>query len=226
LLLALVLGFLPAFAVIWSSEQLAGAPPAPGLPAGLGSTLRRLGVNEGIDVLATGFTWLFQGGVALIATADAAGGHLESVSELMRKAGRAPLIFLAGSVARIGILLGVLLLVIPGVLLSLAWVVGPAVAAVEGKGLIDIFRRSAALTRGNRAGLFGIGLVFGIGTIVLIFVLQLGIRDQPSLIADALRSALVAGVGAVWASANAAAYLELRVLKEGLTAGGLAAVFD
>ncbi len=126
-----------------------------------------------------------------------------------------------------------LLLIVPGVLLSLAWMVCPAVAAVEGKGFVDIFRRSAELTRGHRGALFGLALLFGVTGAVLSFVLRIAVGVpllatgvQPALLTFGLQPALSAALAAIWASIIAAAYLELRGVKEGFTAGGVAATFD
>jgi len=234
LLLALVLAYLPALVIGWTSITLAGPPPTPGVVRDLGATFGRLALLEGIAFLAAGVSWIFQGGVAVIAVVDGAGRSEAIGAQLARLPGHAPLIFVTGVVSTLGIFLGALLLVVPGVLLSLAWAVGPAVAAVEDKGFMDIFRRSAELTRGCRGALFVIALLFGIAAAVLTFVLRLALgvpllasgAAQPALLTFVFQPVLSAAIAAVIASVNAAAYLELRGVKEGLTAGGLASVFD
>lgn len=234
LLLALVLSYLPAVAVGWASTTLVGPPPEPGVMPNLGATFARLGELEGIAFLVAGVSWIFQGGVAVIAVADGAGRSEAIGGQLTRLLGLAPMIFVTGFVATLGIFLGTLLLIVPGVLLSLAWAVGPAVAAVENKGFMDIFRRSAELTRGCRGALFVIALVFGVAAGVLTFAVRIlagapilaNGGAQPPLLTFLLQPAMSAVIGSVIACINAAAYLELRGVKEGLTAGGLASVFD
>jgi hypothetical protein len=233
LLLALVLGYLPAAVVGWATGFMAPPTPQPGVAPDLGATFQRLGMLETLAFLAAGFSWILRGGVAVVATADAAGRNDELGSQLNRMLGRAPLIFAAGVAGALGVFLGTLLLVVPGVLLSLAWTVGAAAGAVEGKGFMDMFRRSAELTRGSRGALFGIAVLFGIAAAVLSFGLRLAVGvpmlatgPMPPLLTFVLQPALSALVAAVIASVNAAAYLELRGVKEGFTAGGLASVFD
>jgi hypothetical protein len=233
LLLAFALGYLPAVAVGWASGYLAGPAPVPGVAPDLGATFQRLGILECIAFVAAGFSWILHGGVAVVATADAAGRSEEIGGQLTRLLTRSPLIFVAGVVATLGIFLGTLLLIVPGVLLSLAWIVCPAVAAVEGKGFMDIFRRSAELTRGHRGALFGIALLLGIAGAVLSFGLRLavgipmlGTGAMPPLFTFVLQPALSAVLAAIIASIYAAAYLELRGVKEGFTPGGVASVFD
>jgi hypothetical protein len=233
LLLAIVLGYLPAVVVGWATAQLAGPAPQPGVAPDLGATFQRLGILESIAFVAAGFSWLLHGGVAVVATAEAAGRSAEIGNQLTKLLPRSPLIFVTGVVATLGIFLGTLLLIVPGVLLSLAWVVCPAVAAIEGKGFMDIFRRSAELTRGHRGALFGVALLFGVASAVLSFGLRLAVGVSmlatgalPPLLTFVLQPALSAALAAIIASVYAAAYLELRGVKEGFTAGGVASVFD
>jgi hypothetical protein len=234
LLLALLLGYLPAVVVSFATAQLAGPAPQPGIAPDLGATFQRLGVLESIAFVAAGFSWILHGGVAVVATADAAGRSGETRSQLSMLLSSAPLIFVAGIVATFAIFLGTLLLIVPGILLSLAWVVGPAVAAVEGKGFADMFRRSAELTRGHRGALFLIALLLGIAGGALSFGLRFAVGVPmlatggalPPLFTFVLQPALSAAFGAISASVYAAAYLELRGVKEGFAAGSAASVFD
>jgi hypothetical protein len=234
LLLALGLSYVPAVLVGWAATNLAGPPPQPGVPPDFGAVFERLGVLEGIAFLAAGVSWIFQGGIAIIAVADGAGRSEAIGAQLTKLLRLAPVIFAAGLVATLGIFVGTLLLIVPGILLSLAWAVCPAVAAVEDKGFMDIFRRSAELTRGCRGALFVIAVLFGIAAAVLSFVVRLAAGapllanggPQPPLLTFLLQPATSALIASVIACVNAAAYIELRGVKEGLTAGGLASVFD
>jgi hypothetical protein len=170
--------------------------------------------------------------VAVVAVADAAGKDADIGAQLTKAAGRAPLLFVAGMLATLAVALGTLLLIVPGVLLSLAWIVGPGVGAVEGKGFLDIFRRSAELTRGSRGALFAISFLLTVLALILNLVSRvvtggsLLSAGQSPLFLYIVQPAVTGIVTAVWASIVAAAYLELRGVKEGLTAGGLATVFD
>lgn len=234
LLLALALGFLPALVEGWALANTPGHSPQPGAALDFDDTLRRLGFTEGVALVAAGFGWVLQGAAAVVAIADAAGHDADIGAQLSRAAGRAPLIFVGGVFATLAIFLGTLLLIVPGVLLAVAWTVAPAVGAVEGKGFLDIFRRSADLTRGSRGALFAIAFLLGLATLVLSLIFRVASGGsllaanavQPPLLIFAFQPALTAALHAVSASIGAAAYLELRGVKEGLTAGGLASVFD
>jgi hypothetical protein len=229
LVLALLFGYLPSIAVGWLTPIMAGPPVQPGMTPDLGATFGRVGLVECLAFVAAGFGWLLQGGVAIVAVADALGESAD-LTGLTKAFGRAPLTFLLGVVATLGIVLGTFLLIVPGVLLSLAWSAGPAVAAVEDRGFLGTLRRSADLTRGHRWALLGIVFLFGLAAFVVSFAARLSVglpllatnTPQPPIFVFLLQPAVSAVMAAVTAAVISAAYLELRGVKE----GGLAAVFD
>jgi hypothetical protein len=79
-----------------------------------------------------------------------------------------PVVSAAEIVANIGILLGTLALILPGILLALRWSVVAQSAAVEHDGWLAALRRSRTLTAGHYGHIFGLGLVVG--------ALALGVR--------------------------------------------------
>jgi hypothetical protein len=132
-----------------------------------------------------------------------------------------PTLFLVGLLAGLGIGVGLILLIVPGLVLMTWWaVVGPAVV-IERRGL-DAFGRSRELVRGNGWQVFGV--------IVVVFVIQFvanrllgaifGSADSfvGALLASLISSALVAPLTAI---AAALVYLELlRVRGEGAPYAG------
>lgn len=149
-----------------------------------------------------------------------------------------PLIGIA-ILSTLGVGLGLLLLLVPGVFLLTAWSVVIPVEVTERKGVFASFSRSFELTRGHRWAVLGVVLVLGIlvGIIGLIGGLVTGSLNVILLAGDAvsaparvigfLASAVAASVGAIFNSAGiAAVYAELRRVKEGATPQTLAAVFD
>lgn len=82
-----------------------------------------------------------------------------------------PMIGLA-ILAGLGVFAGCLLLIVPGIVLALAWCVALPALVLENRGIIDSFKRSAALTRNKRWSifllLFVVGLVIFIGELVLV----------------------------------------------------------
>lgn len=75
-----------------------------------------------------------------------------------------PVVAAADIVSSLGIFLGFLALLIPGLILSLRWAVAPQAAALERGGWIDALRSSARLTSGNYMHVFGLLVVVGVLT--------------------------------------------------------------
>jgi hypothetical protein len=90
-------------------------------------------------------------------------GSAPSVNEAYRWGlGKIPKLAIAAAVSWILTLLGMLLLIIPGIILSLAFIVVYPVAVFEKGSAIDALRRSAELTRGRRWNIFGASFIIGI----------------------------------------------------------------
>lgn len=96
-----------------------------------------------------------------------------------------PVVSAAEIVANIGIFVGLLALLIPGLVLVLRWSVVAQVAAVEHEGWIPALRRSGQLTEEHYARILGLLLVTG--------VLSFGVR----LAAAAIPAGVSSGVASV-----------------------------
>ncbi|WP_438801690.1 hypothetical protein, partial [Enterobacter hormaechei] len=59
-----------------------------------------------------------------------------------------------GLIAGIGVGIGLLLLIVPGVILWLVWAVVTPAYVQEKVGILEAFGRSAELTKGARGGIF------------------------------------------------------------------------
>jgi hypothetical protein len=70
-----------------------------------------------------------------------------------------PVVAAAVIVAGLGIFLGFLALIIPGILLALRWSVVAQVAAIDNEGWIPSLRSSQELTRGHYGHIFGLLLI-------------------------------------------------------------------
>jgi hypothetical protein len=78
-----------------------------------------------------------------------------------------PLI-VAGFLAGLGIGIGFILIIVPGLILATIWaVIGPAIV-VERIGAIDAFSRSAQLTKGERWPVFGVIVI----TFIIVFIVD------------------------------------------------------
>lgn len=134
----------------------------------------------------------------------------------------------------IALVFGFILLIVPGVLMALAWTVNVPVEVVERTGVFGAFGRSADLTRNHRWAILGLALIYFIlAAIVSAAVLALtGVFNfaavQHGLSATTLgvTAALNVIESLIGAAGVAAIYYELRSIKEGVGPEALAAVFD
>lgn len=149
-----------------------------------------------------------------------------------------------GILQTLGISLGILLLVVPGLMLMTAWSVAAPALIMEKRSVEASFGRSGDLTRGHRWSIFGLLVIYFVLATVISFAMQafaaaagvttaqsgfVTTTQAPSLMALAavLVSALTSAVQGVISAAGAAAiYFELRTGKEGAAPDQLAAVFD
>ncbi|HEX8082939.1 MAG TPA: hypothetical protein VF529_01535 [Solirubrobacteraceae bacterium] len=135
------------------------------------------------------------------------GGLFQSVMPVLL-----PLIGI-GVLAGLGIVIGLLVFIVPGLILLTWWsVVGPVVV-IERRGM-DAFSRSRELVRGNGWQVFGVIVVVVVIQIVANAFLSaiFGRGFLGGSIAQLVSGALIAPIGAI---AAALVYLELRQIKEG-----------
>lgn len=127
--------------------------------------------------------------------------------------------------------IGFALLIVPGILVVVVFAVTVPAYVVEKPGIVGSFKRSMALTKGNRWRVLGILLV-----LIVIFTLLglvagtlagvaafLGSGLSLVLIVNYVVSALLSAVLAV---SVAVLYHDLRIAKEGVSTEEIAAVFD
>jgi hypothetical protein len=127
----------------------------------------------------------FFNGMVVELVRDVQDGRLDaSVGDLFRSVAPvvAPLIavsFLAG----IGIVIGLVLLIVPGLFLLTIWAVIAPVIVIERKGAIDSFGRSRELVRGHGWQVFGV--------IVVLFLLQFIITQVLNAVANSVSDSFV-----------------------------------
>jgi hypothetical protein len=62
----------------------------------------------------------------------------------------------------VGVTLGAVLLIVPGIIVALMWVLAPSALVVDRQGIIESFKRSRALTKGHRWALLGFLVTFSL----------------------------------------------------------------
>lgn len=129
-------------------------------------------------------------------------------------------------VSSIGIAIGVLLLVVPGVILAIMWSVALPVCVLEQLGPTSSLGRSSELTKGHRWKILGIVILLVIANVLGAFVL--GLLLAPVGFMAAVIGSLVwtALWTAYYNSVLVMIYHDLRVSKEGVDVEQIAAVFD
>ena len=145
-----------------------------GLPAALAGMLQESQMNEdGLPRFGTGaFVGLFGillgivtnailQGALIFGTVRDLNGERASVSDSLATGlrGFLPLIGLSILVG-LGIFLGLILLIVPGIILACAWSVTVPALVAENRGVMGAFERSAELTRGNRWMIFALYVIY------------------------------------------------------------------
>lgn len=226
--IAFVLGALPTVIINVLMRSITGAPKT-----GLPDFSAMWGAMLVSWVAAVVIGAIVQGALTRAAVADYE-GHRASLGECIGAALRVllPLIGV-GLLFGLGVAVGTMLLIVPGIIIMVAWsVAGPAVV-VEREGVMAAFRRSQELTSGDRWRIFGLFLVL-LAIYVIFFVLlaAVGLRGmmansaQPFGVVSVIVNVLTATVfNLLWGTIQPSIYLELRQEKEGGSLQNLEQVF-
>jgi hypothetical protein len=140
----------------------------------------------------------------------------------------------------LGIMLGMVLLIVPGIILSIMWIVALPARVVENTGITESFGRSRDLTRNNRWKIFGLFVIYIILATVISMLVMLPVgaagysagqsgaigAGSASIIAVVFNVIATVLTAIVSAAGVSAIYFELRKSKEGVGAEALAKVFE
>lgn len=199
-------------AVILTAALIVFVPVA--LITGLFFTSGGAGLGLVAIVISFVATFWFQG-VVVEAVRDIQDGRRDfSVGQLFRSV--QPVLgtlMVAGVLAGLGIALGLILLIVPGLILLTMWAVIAPVIVIERSGAMPAFGRSRELVRGNGWRVFGVIVVLFIINAILNQLLAAIFGNDSyggGLAASLVSNVLVAPISAI---ASAVLYLELRALK-------------
>ena len=133
----------------------------------------------------------------------------------------------------IGLMVGMILLIVPGIMFAAAYAVVAPVVVEERVGVIEAFRRTSQLTRGARWKIFGLGLLILVAIwlieavvgVIAIVLFQQGY--DPFSLSILLFNILVGTIVATFSSTiQTALYVELREWKDGPIDAKLSEIFE
>lgn len=126
--------------------------------------------------------WLAGTMVKIVEDVEADGVVDASVGELFGLvAPRLVALFLLSIVVGVLVALGFVFFIIPGIILTLMWIVSTPAMMVENKGVFDSMGRSSELTKGNRWRILGVGVLLVVAYFVLALIIGLLTAITPIL---------------------------------------------
>lgn len=197
-------------AIVFGSLNLVYALVATAVSGDDGGALLLLAI-VGFAAAIVGATWLQ--GAFVSAVQDARDGTFDaSIGEVFSRvsASVGPLVG-AGLLAGIGIAIGLVCLIVPGLFLLTIWAVIAPVIVIERRRALEAFGRSRELVRGYGWTVFGIVLVTGLLSLVAATLLQQAFASLPEFVqifvGSTIAQAVVSPFGAI---AIAVTYFRLR----------------
>lgn len=220
LLLSLVLGGLPLAAFTYLSARLGDGTAASIDPNAWGFW--------GVSFIAAMFCGLLLNAAVIHGALRRLNGHPVAIRDSLGAAfNQLHVLLPLGVLTGLGIALGYVLLLIPGVILSIAWSMTVPIRIAERTGVLQSMARSRELTSGMRGRIFGLMAVYTIARVAVGWLVGQLASALDSASFQMLASALVETLAALVASVGLASiYCELRWTKEGTPAENLASVFD
>ena len=223
--LSLVFYSLPVLALRIGFQRLVTPHSGPGITIGTGLLLALVFVG-GIIAGA-----VLQGAVTPLVRSQIDGGNMSFRAAMAAAFRSVPPLASVGVIFGLSVILGLFILIIPGLVLAAWWCVAAPALAAENGGVRQALGRSRALTKGNRWRIMVLivlnyGLAIAVGLAIqraqlALVPLNLGASSSYAfaVIASAADS-VIATTGA------AVLYAELRRVHDGVGLASLGAVFD
>jgi hypothetical protein len=200
----------------------------------------------GVYGLIVGLLWLIASGALIQAAVAHDEGRPANPREMLQVGVmRCMPLFAVYVLMLLGIWVGTICLVVPGIMLAVIWSVALPSIVAERPGVFGAFGRSRALTKGARWHVFGIlllafviymlaSIAIGVGSVAGYGSLgaltgggqvQMPVPTQPSFVVQLLQSIVTTVVLTWFTTVGASLFIELRDWKEGPDANRLAEIF-
>jgi len=154
------------------------------------------------------------------AVADARAGEVPAVGSVARRGIRAlPVVAAASVMSGLGIAVGFFALIVPGIYLTLRWLVVAQAAAIERDGWLPALRRSHELVRGHYGHVIVFALVVGVIVAVPLALLGL-VFDETTVVSFTVAVIVQVLCISFGALTTALLYFDLRTRRELALASG------
>lgn len=191
---------------------------------GLSLMLQGLGALLGI-IINMILNLLSGAAIVYVAFQDLRDVRMGLKEALVYVSGRLVPLFLVALLSGLGIGIGLVLLVVPGIFLACMWIVAVPACVVEKLGPVDCLRRSMELTKGHRLTIFGVLAIITV-TVSILNGLASAIGGTLTPVYFLLSLVLTLVPNAMLTLLTAILYADLRSAKEGISKESLAEVFD
>ena len=193
------------------------------------------GASEAVDLIASTLTQVLGTAACVRALGDAVAGAQPSVgASIAEMARRLPALIVLYVVRGLGVAIGIILLIVPGVWLAGSWSVSAPALVLEGAGPGHALRRSAGLVRGRWWPVVAVVIVSDLVVAIVTGVVQAligavdGFSANPSLAPAVIAAAVGATIAALLiqpfnAAVRTVLYLDLRIRRGGEELQALAA---
>jgi hypothetical protein len=169
------------------------------------------GASIAIAILFWALNVLYQGMVVELVQDLEAGRRDHSVMDLLRSVEPVLLPLMGVSVLyAIGVALGFVFLIIPGLILLVIWSVVAPVTVLERPGVFAAFARSRQLVQGNGWAVFGVIVLLGLAVVVVSLAAGLAAASLGSVGGALIGWAVTAAVAPLGALSASVLYFALR----------------
>ena len=187
-------------------------------------------------IISLVFTFLFQASIVTGAISDLNGRKLDVAGMIAGRVSLIPVLLGLAILQTLALVLGFIILFVPGLILTTMWVVTVPSAVMDKTGVLGAFARSSDLTRGHRWSIFALIVVYGLVSLIISLV-GFTLFGGFAAIAAAAKTGLSPGLivynalfgvvlNLIGATGVAVIYYELRRIKEGVAPQALVDMFS